>query len=226
MSGFPLSDADRARVSAAVTAAEAGTDGEIVTILTPRSDEYRDTAWIWGIGAVLLLGAVAALAPWIVDAKLAWFIDPWGAAPTMGMRFLMLLAWQALVVVLIVLGFRWRPLRIALTPRATKWRRVARRATLCFKVAADQRTAQRVGILLYLSLDERRAEIIAEQAIHAAVAPDTWGEAMAALVDAVRDGRPADGMVDAIGRIGAILGEHFPKTADDVNELPDRLIEL
>lgn len=226
MSGFPLSDADRDRVSAAVTAAEAGTDGEIVTVITPRSDEYRDTAWIWGLGAVLLMGAVAAVLPWIIDAKLALFLDPWGAAPTSGMRFLMLLAIQAILLLIVVLALRYRPLRIALTPPPTKWRRVARRATLCFKVAADQRTAQRVGILLYLSLDERRAEIIAEDAIHKTVPPERWGDAMAALVEAVRDGRPADGMVDAISRIGTILSEHFPKTADDVNELPDRLIEL
>ena len=226
MSGFPLSEADRDRVTAAVTAAEAGTDGEIVTIITQRSDEYRDTAWIWGIAAVLLLGAIVALWPWIIDAKLALFIDPWGKEPSSGLRFLMLLALQAVVLVLVQLGLGYRRLRIALTPPPTKWRRVARRANLCFKVAADQRTAQRVGILLYLSLDERRAEIVADQAIHGAVPAERWGEAMAALLDAVRDGRPADGLVDAIGRIGAIIGEHFPKTVGDLNELPDRLIEL
>ena len=193
MSGFPLTDADRERVSAAVTAAEAGTDGEIVTVITPRSDEYRDTAWIWGLGAVLLLGALAAVLPWIIDAKLALFVDPWGAAPSSGLRFLMLLVMQAAALVLLVLALRYRPLRFALTPAPTKWRRVARRATLCFKIGADQRTAQRVGILLYLSLDERRAEIIADDSIHGAVPPERWGEAMAALIDAVRDGRPADG---------------------------------
>ena len=49
---------------------------------------------------------------------------------------------------------------------------------------------------------------------------------MAALVTAVRDGRAGDGMVAAVTAIGAILAEHFPKTADNPNELPDRVIEL
>ena len=49
---------------------------------------------------------------------------------------------------------------------------------------------------------------------------------MAALVDEVRDGRPATGMAAAVAQIGAILAEHFPQTDDDPNELPDRLIEL
>jgi putative membrane protein len=49
---------------------------------------------------------------------------------------------------------------------------------------------------------------------------------MAALVDEVRAGRPAVGLVAAIDRIGALLAAHLPKTENDVNELPDRLIEL
>ena len=95
-----------------------------------------------------------------------------------------------------------------------------------FKVGAERRTQARVGILLYLSTDEHMAELIADEAIARAVPAERWGDAMAALVSAVRDGRSGDGMVAAVGVIGGILGESFPKTSDDVNELPDRVIEL
>jgi putative membrane protein len=81
-------------------------------------------------------------------------------------------------------------------------------------------------VLLYLSLAEHRAEIVADEAIHSRVAPEVWGEAMAALLSATRDVRPGEGMVAAVERIGAVLAEHFPRTAGDVNELSDRLIEL
>jgi putative membrane protein len=118
------------------------------------------------------------------------------------------------------------PLRLALTPRATRGRRVRRRAVQYFRVGAERRTTARVGILLYLSLGERRAEIVADEAIHKAVPPERWGDAMAALIDEVRQGRAAEGMAAAVAQIGTILGESFPKTASDVNELPDRLIEL
>ena len=101
-----------------------------------------------------------------------------------------------------------------------------RRAIQYFKVGAERRTEARVGILLYLSLDERIAEIVADEAIHKAVPAERWGEAMTALVDEVRAGRPAEGMAAAVTRIGAILSENFPKTETDRNELPDRLIEL
>jgi len=49
---------------------------------------------------------------------------------------------------------------------------------------------------------------------------------MAALVEQVREGRPGDGICAAIERVGAVLTEHFPRSADDANEIPDKLIEL
>ena len=42
----------------------------------------------------------------------------------------------------------------------------------------------------------------------------------------VREGRIADGMCEAIDKVGAVLSLHFPRAAGDVNELPDRLIEV
>ena len=49
---------------------------------------------------------------------------------------------------------------------------------------------------------------------------------MAALIADVREGRPGDGICAAIERVGSVLAEHFPRSAADANEIPDRLIEL
>lgn len=226
MAAFPLSDADRELVGAAVGAAEAGTDGEILTILTPRSDEYRDTGLIAAAMAMLLPVALATVWPDWIDIKIAFLTGGWGEAPGMAARFLLLLVSEAAVFGIVLLLFRLRRLRMALTPPAVRAARVRGRAIRYFKVGAEKRTVARVGVLLYLSLDERLAEIVADEAIHAKVPPEAWGDAMAALVDQVRAGRAAEGMAAAVAAIGAIVGEHFPKTDADVNELPDRLIEL
>jgi putative membrane protein len=118
------------------------------------------------------------------------------------------------------------PLRLALTPAATKTRRVRRRAIAIFKAGAERRTVGRTGILIYLSMGEHRAEIVADEAIVKVTEPETWGEAMAALVTEVKAGRPADGMVAAIEQVGEVLATHFPRSAEDTNEIPDKLIEL
>jgi putative membrane protein len=115
---------------------------------------------------------------------------------------------------------------MALTPSGTKNRRVGRRALELFRVAAEKKTHGRTGILLYLSLMERRAEIVADEAIHSKVEPEVWGEAMVALIDEVKAGRPGRGMARAVDLIGEVLARTLPKTLADPNELPDRLIEL
>ena len=226
MATHTLDLADRDRVTRAVVAAEAGTDAEIVTIVAPRSDPYHDVALLYGIGAMLIVAGIAALNPGAIEDKIAWFADGWQGGVMLGRSFFALMLAEAAAFLIVRYALAWAPLRLALTPRAVRSRRVRRRAIQYFKVGAERRTAARVGILLYLSLDERMAEIVADEAIHARVAPERWGEAMAAMLDRVRADDPAGGMCGAIERIGAIVGEYFPKTEDDVNELPDRLIEL
>lgn len=221
-----LDEAGRDRVAASVTAAEHGTDGEIVTIVSETSDSYHDVALHYAIAAMLLVAALAALTPATLEMKLAWFSNGWTGAPEVGRMFFAVMLAQAVVFLAVRYALAWMPLRLVLTPRATRSRRVRRRAVQYFKVGAERRTTARVGILLYLSLGEHMAEIVADEAIHRAVPPERWGDAMAALVVEVKAGRPAEGMAAAVAAIGTILAEKFPKTDDDVNELPDRLIEL
>ena len=49
---------------------------------------------------------------------------------------------------------------------------------------------------------------------------------MKAMLDPLRQVRMAQGMAAAVGEVGKVLSEHFPRSEDDVNELPDRLIEV
>lgn len=220
-----LSEADHARVTAAVTAAERGTDGEIVTVVAGRSDAYHDVALHWAVLAMLLVLALLAWQPWPAEWLHVRLVDAWSDTPPrwyLSVALLLMAATFLAVRVLLALD----ALRIALTPGATRTRRVHSRAMVLFRTATEQRTRAATGVLLYLSLAEHRAEIIADAAIHSKVTPDVWGDAMASLLAAVKDGRPGDGMAEAVARIGTVLAEHFPRSADDTNELPDRLVEL
>ena len=221
-----LTAADHVTVSAAIAAAEAHSNGEIVAVATPLSDSYHDVALHWAIAVLILVLAWAAWQPewlgWWYEALLGG----WRAEPTLGqlLTFLMVLAVLKFTAVLLIL--KWMPLRLALTPAATKHRRVRRRAVVVFRAAAERRTVGRTGILIYLSMAEHRAEIVADEAILAVTDASTWGEAMAALLVEVRAGRPAEGICAAIAIVGAVLGQHFPREGGDSNEIPDKLIEL
>lgn len=221
-----LSKEDHAKVAAAVAAAEQHTDGEIVTIVARRSDAYHDVGLHWAVLAMLLVLALLATFPGAVDALHLLTGGEWNEHVSTGVALTVATMLSAVTFLLVRYLLAIPALRMALTPGATKTRRVHARALTLFRAAAEHRTAAATGVLLYLSLDEHRAEIVAEAGIHSRVSADVWGHAMAALLEAVKDGRPGDGMAAAVAEIGVVLAEHFPRSAGNPNELPDRLIEL
>jgi putative membrane protein len=221
-----LSEAEHEAVSAAVSAAEGNTAGEIVTVVTDRSDGYTDVALVWAAAAAFT--AIAALTFFpdfylgLVDRVLGKWNAEWTPRGIFGLALLVgILKFAGTWLIQL-----WQPLKFFLIPGPIKSHRVNRRAIDIFKVGTDRRTTGRTGILIYLSMRERRAEIVADEAIAGKVAPEVWGEAMAAMLAELRRGACGAGVVAAVERVGKVLAEHLPRGADDVNELPDRLIEL
>ncbi len=223
---FQLTDAGRDAVSQAVADAETKSAGEIVTIVADGSDSYADFALLWSaLIAFIALIALAAAPDFtlgLYDRIMGGWVQQWQPGQ--------IFAVAALIAMIKFIGMwllqLWRPLRLLLVPGAIKHARVRARAITCFKVGADRRTQGRTGILIYLSMRERRAEIVADEAISAKVSPEVWGEAMAAMLAEIRAGRVAEGVVAAVGKVGDILAQHLPRADNDKNELPDRLIEV
>ena len=221
-----LTEEDHAKVSAAIAAAEAKSDGEILAVATPLSDPYHDVALHWAVLVLIAVLAWAAACPSCLDWWLDLFLGGWRPEPTLREYFTFLLILAVLKFTAVLLILRYMPLRLALTPGATKTRRVRRRAIAMFKAAAERRTVGRTGVLIYLSMGERRAEIVADEAITKVTTAETWGEAMAALLEDVKAGRPGDGIAAAVEQVGLVLAEHFPRSLTDTNEIPDKRIEL
>ena len=219
-----LNEADHAKVSAAIAAAEAGTNGEIIAIAAEQSDSYHDVGLHYAV--LVAFATLAIFAAWPRLLEWWWTVFKGWDQPSQRALLTLLFALTLAKFLAVLLVMKWRPLRLAMTPAATKTRRVRRRAIMLFKAGAERRTVGRTGVMIYLSLGEHRAEIVGDEAITAVTTPETWGEAMADLIAEVRAGRPGDGIVAAIGRIGGVLAEKFPCTSGDTNEIPDKLIEL
>ncbi|WOE74267.1 TPM domain-containing protein [Alterisphingorhabdus coralli] len=217
---------DHELVTQAVGDAERTTDGEIVTIVTQMSDDYKDVRLHWAIGTLFLfLSSLAIFPSFWVDAS-ALFASGWKTSYSTAQYMSLLLGASLVVFILAYAAFSWMPLRIALAPKSVKEQRVRDHAIEYFKVGAERRTMALTGILIYLSMAEHRAEIVADDAIATKVDPEVWGDAMAALIAEVKQGEPGKGMAAAVEKVGIVLAEHFPKTDANPNELPDRLIEL
>lgn len=221
-----LDDAGRKLVAEAVTAAESSTAGEIVTVLTDRSDGYTDVALLWAAGAAFTAMSLFAAVPLPFLETWDAIFGGWDHQWTTGELASMVIALGLVTFLAVLLVQHWEPLRFFLIPGPTKTIRVHNQAVRQFKVGAERRTTGRTGVLIYLSMREHRAEIVADESIAALVPAEVWGEAMGDMLAEIRKGRIGEGLAAGIRDVGFILAEHFPRGADDVNELPDRLIEV
>jgi putative membrane protein len=221
-----LDDAGRKLIGEAVTAVESTTSGEIVTVLATSSDGYTDVALLWAIGAAFTAMSLFAVFPQPFLDVWDWAFAGWGHQWSTGELASMVIWLGLLTFILVLLVQHWEPLKFALIPSPTKTIRVHAQAVRQFKVGAERRTTGRTGVMIYLSMREHRAEIVADESIAAKVPPEVWGEAMADMLSHIRHGRVAEGLTAGIRDVGFVLAQHFPRGADDQNELPDRLIEV
>ena len=221
-----LSEQDHVQISAAVTQAELQSAGEIVTILADRSDGYTDIALAWAALAALLALSALAIAPDFYIGLYDRLIADWGHQWSPRALFTLAAGIATLKFAAVLLIQFWQPLKFWLIPPPVKTARVHERAIRAFRIGAERRTMGRTGVLIYLSMREHRAEIVADEAIATKVDPEVWGEAMSAMLSHVREGRIAEGMCAAAEKVGAIVAPHFPRADDDINEIPDRLIEV
>lgn len=206
-----FSQADLDAIQAAVREAEARTSGEIVPYVVERSDEYPTTAWK-GAALGALLGPMVALAIHRWTDVWGWPLGLWIALPApLGGAIGYLLALIA-------------PVRRWMAGEHTLDARARRRAAVAFLDQEVFRTRDRTGILLFVSLFERRVVLLADSGIHQKVEEGAWEAITGRLAQGIRSGRPAPALIEAIRACGELLERHgVERRAEDVDELSNEL---
>ncbi|AZO10730.1 MULTISPECIES: TPM domain-containing protein [unclassified Mesorhizobium] len=212
MATRPISPEDHERIAAAISAAEAKTDGEIYCVVARASDSYFFQA-----------AFAVSLAALIVSLGVAYGLEAWWL--TMRLPHFVLAELLALASVLVLL-WALPGLRIHFVPRRLRYQAAHDNAMKQFLARNVHRTAARTGVLIFVSIIERYAEVVADSGIDAKVGQHVWDGVVRDLTAHAGDDRLADGFVKAVESVGAMLAEHFPVTADDVNELEDHLVEI
>lgn len=201
-----ISAADINRVVAAIRAAEARTAGEIFCVITQSSSSYRLVPIAW-----------AALVALIVPLPLIYFTHS-----PVGTIYLLQLA--AFIVTAGILSLP--ALRFRIVPKRAMHQRAHVEAMRQFLAQGLHLTEARTGVLIFASVAERYAEIVADSGINACVSSKVWEDAIAALTSAIKAGRPGDGFVSAVEMCGNVLAKHFPPGAINKDELPNRLVVM
>jgi putative membrane protein len=212
MATRPITAEDHARITEAIRAAEAKTDGEIYCVVARSSDGYFFPAAFTATIAMLLASLVVAfgLEAWWLTLRLPHFV------------LAQMLAFASVYVLLWLMP----ALRIHLVPRGLRYRAAHENAVKQFLARNVHVTAARTGVLVFVSIAEHYAEVVADSGIDERVGQHVWDGVVDELTAHARDDRLADGFVHAIGAIGMVLAEHFPVTPGDVNELDDHLVEI
>jgi putative membrane protein len=193
---------DREAISAAIREAEKRSSGQIVCVLARASSDYAYVPIAWA-------SALALFSPWPLIEFTQWSVQ----------RIFLI---QLAVFLVAALIFSWGPLRLVLVPRPVRRARAHSAALEQFVIRRVAHTKNRTGVLIFVSLAERYARIIADEGIARKVQAAEWQAAIEALIDHMRVGRLAAGFTAAIERCGAVLATHAPPDGS-ANELPDRL---
>ena len=222
-----LNEKDRARISAAINAVEQKTSGEIFCVLAKDVSRYREVPLLWAAVAAFVVPPLLVLLG-LHRLALASIFSGWTdeSAHAMVLRALSgfeLMQAATFLAVVLVVGVP--AVRRVLIPGGLKTHRVRQAARRHFVAVGAKLSHAEPHILIYASLADRRVELVAHDAIHKAVGEGPWNQSVAAVVEAMKTGKPADGFVKAIEICGAALAEHFPPSGTPANRLPNTILE-
>lgn len=210
-----FTDADRERINQAVEQAEAGTTSEIVPMVVASSARYREAGFRSGLVLAWLTLAM------LLTVGIHWLPWDWHA----GNAGLLLLG----VILAYGIGewmghFPWVIRLVVSGERMAE--KVRLRADQIFYQEALHHTKAGTGILILISLLERRVHVLADRGINDRVPPGTWEGLVHGMIEGIRQGHATDAICEAIVRCGVFLAEVAPSRAgENTNELSDHLRE-
>lgn len=210
-----FTEADQERIKAAVKAAEERTSGEIVPYVVPQSASYEVALWRTAAAfAVLAMVVLLLVFQFYRGWGLGWLHTGWGT---------MLVILVAGTAGALLASFVPAVMR-RMAGEAVMARAVHQRAMEAFVDEEVFNTRERTGILLFISLLEHRIEVVGDAGINRRVDADDWVEVVARIRRGIQQGRPADGIIEAVEMCGHLLERSgIAIRADDTNELPDGL---
>ena len=215
-----FSEADRKAIAQTIEKAEQSTSGEIVPVVAAASGRYDSAEDIFG----LCLALVALTTAWLVFQDIRVVDGAWTVGSRLSLGLLPL-------VIIIIAGFalgaaaatRFPALKLLFIPKKEIDLEVERAAAHAFRQFRLGRTHNGTGILIYVSLLERRVRVEGGGAIADKLSHQDWKEVCAAVVDGLKVGRPTEGLMHAIEAAGRLLAQHFPIRPEDRNELKNEL---
>ncbi len=201
-----FTEPEREKISTLVKKAELDTSGEIAVMVVDTSDSYREAEFL---GALLLSAFVALVAAVSLHQVTIWSYIP-----------AVILFWYPALLFM----RRFPRFKLALAGKKRVVEAVRERAIRAFFEKKLYRTRDETGILIFISTLEHKVWILGDRGINERIGQQLWQALAGELAGKIREDHAFEGLCAAIEKLGAVLKEHFPRAADDTNELPDEVI--
>lgn len=202
MSHTKFNDAAREALTNCVREIEKTSDAELVLIVRARSGSYRHADYLFG--SVLAFAGLNFLLFSPVSFQVYW----------VAIDVALLFALGAF------LSSRSNTIRYLLTKKRHRNEAVRTGAAAMFYEAGIANTEAEMGMLVYLSLLERRLELIADRGVLKGVPALDWNRILFELHQAGKKPKP-ETLLKGLRDLGDLLAQHLPATGENPNELPD-----
>ena len=217
-----ISPTQMREIANTVAEAEKKTTGEIALAVVYQSDSYAFVELFIAFCAAFLSFFILFLcsAPiWNLLERTVWFPSPTQLTAVIG-------GGAATVVFIVYLLVNIPAIDRLIIPNTLKNRRVYARALQHFVESGVYRTTEHSGVLIFVSVLERKVFVIADSGVAAKVAQTEWDGICKIMTGGLKEHQAAHAFISAVKECGKILQEHFPNKAENPNELPDGLVIL
>lgn len=202
-----LSKTDKQNISNTIKNLEQKSEAELVAVISKKSGEYD---YFWLISCFFTIFAISIF--------LVIFY-PIGALELLSVQV-------SFVAIILALTFMFEDIFIKLLPNFYKHKKASIHANRLFEQLGIKRTKSHIGIMFFVSVRERYVEIVVDDGIKKKIDKQYWEKVVANFIKSVKNDEFAKGYMNAINECSEILIENFPIKSDDINELPDEVIEV
>lgn len=208
-----LSEKDKEQVRAAVGRVEQQTAGEIVPMVTSESADYPlanvSGATVFALPIALLLTPAVGGMLWVGDQNM-WV-------------FLLIFA---VLYAALYFGIDHIPALKRLFVSKDEMEEAVESAAMSeFYRQGLYRTRDATGVLIYISVFEKKVWVIADRGINKKVGTDQWNGIVSHIVEGIKQNRQTAAICEAIEMVGDLLKDYFPVRPDDEDELSNLILD-
>ena len=219
MPKFKLNKDDLKNIGSAVKEAESKTSGEITTAIIKESYNYA----IYELMFAVIIGLIY----FVISMFFADSIEKWlqNMFWDYSVNYLIMFYGFSIFVVITIFYFigNISSIDLLIVPKKVRNEKVKQRAIRHFMESGVNNTKDRTGILIFISLLEKKVELLADSGINEKISQEKWQHIVDNIIEGIKQKAVASHLIKSICDCGTLLSEHFPIQSDDINELSNNI---